>query len=277
MIFNIFDHSVRIIFSDNISKDDISNAYLCRPHLKVNNQNLWLDIYNIAQFYVHNGEKIVIQPYKNAEPDSIELFLNGSALGAILHQRGIMPFHGSAFNFIDKGILICGTSGSGKSSVTAAFCQNGAQFLSDDITPVSLYDSKIFIEPLKTRMKLWDDSIEKLNLKNKNLKRIRPTLDKYYVPYPEDHKKHLLNHLVILGVHNQPNFQAQEINNLEKYNALRGQIYRKTYLKGMPETEKKYFKQILQIASAITVTMVFRPKMCEIYETMDFIKKAINV
>jgi hypothetical protein len=276
MSFDFPIKSVRITFHKG-DKIEINNPKLRRPNLEISDKVFWLNVHNIAQYYVGDGVRIFIEPYENVNLDAIELFLNGSILGAILHQRGIMPFHGSAFSIGNKGILICGTSGSGKSSVTAAFCQNGAQFLSDDITPVSLYDSKIFIEPLKTRMKLWDDSIEKLNLKNENLKRIRPTLDKYYVPYPEDHNKHIMNHLVILGVHNQPNFQAREINNLEKYNALRGQIYRKMYLKGMPETEKKYFKQILQIASAITVTMVFRPKMCEIHETMDFIKKAINV
>jgi hypothetical protein len=276
MTFNFPVQSVRISISNRI-KRKVVNANLCKPHLKVNNQVLWLDVYNVAQYYVQNGHQVIIQPYQDVDPDSIELFLNGSVLGAILHQRGIIPFHGSAFSINDKGILLCGFSGAGKSSITASFCQNGAKFISDDITPVSMDGSTAKIAPLKTSMKLWDDSIKELNIKKDNLKKIRPVLDKYYVPYPVDHEKYRLDHLIILGIHNQPVFQAQELNDLEKYNTLRNQIYRKIYLKGMPETEKLYFKHLLQIASVIKVTMILRPKICEINETMNFIKKVANL
>lgn len=276
MTFDFPVESVKIAISED-DKRNFNNCLLCRPHLKVNNNALWLDVWNVASYYATNGDQITITPHLNSDLDSIKLFLYGSALGAILHQRGIIPFHGSAFSINDKGILLCGFSGAGKSSLTASFCQNGAKFISDDITPVSMNDSTAQIAPLKTSMKLWDDSIKKLNIKNDNLKKIRPVLDKYYVPYPVNHKKYRLDHLIILGVHNQLDFQAQEINNLEKYNALRGQIYRKMYLKGMPETEKLYFKQLLQIASTIKVTQVLRPKICEIHETVNFIKKVANL
>ena len=41
--------------------------------------------------------------------------------------------------------MICGHSGTGKSSVTAAFCQEGAIFINDDITPVAVAGSKTTI------------------------------------------------------------------------------------------------------------------------------------
>ena len=136
-------------------------------------------------------------------------------------------------------------------------------------------DMDIFLEPLKTKMKLWDDSIKELDISNECLKRIRPALNKYYVPHQTDREKHQLDRLIILGVHNQPDYRTQKLFEFEKYNALRSQIYRKLYLKGMPETEKKYFKQLLQIAQSIDVTMVWRPKICKIHETMDFIKDTL--
>jgi len=76
----------------------------------------------------------LVQVYPNPESDelSVNLFLNGSVLGVLLHQRGILLFHGNSFMLDGKGMLLCDHSGLGKSSFTAAFCQNGATIINDD-------------------------------------------------------------------------------------------------------------------------------------------------
>jgi len=241
----------------------------------VSEKDFLFDVKDVAIFRVIDGNKVLFCPYSGADQKFIELILNGSVAGAVLHQQQKLPFHGDSFVYKNKGVIICGCSGSGKSAVTAAFCKNGAQLISDDISPISFRDMDIFLEPLKTKMKLWDDSIKELDISNECLKRIRPALNKYYVPHQTDREKHQLDRLIILGVHNQPDYRTQKLFEFEKYNALRSQIYRKLYLKGMPETEKKYFKQLLQIAQSIDVTMVWRPKICKIHETMDFIKETL--
>jgi HPr Serine kinase C-terminal domain len=52
----------------------------------------------------------------------------------LLAWRGSLPFHGSAVSIGDHGVLICGASGAGKSSLTAALVAEGARFLSDDLS-----------------------------------------------------------------------------------------------------------------------------------------------
>ena len=54
----------------------------------------------------------------------------------LLAWRGSLPFHGSAVAIESKGVLICGVSGAGKSSLTAALIAEGAQFISDDLSVV---------------------------------------------------------------------------------------------------------------------------------------------
>lgn len=54
----------------------------------------------------------------------------------LLAWRGILPFHGCAVSIDGKGVLICGESGAGKSSLTAALVAEGAQFISDDLSVV---------------------------------------------------------------------------------------------------------------------------------------------
>lgn len=50
-----------------------------------------LNVDHTARFLVLDGEKIIIQKEGNAEDRDVSLFLFGSAMGALLHQRGWLP------------------------------------------------------------------------------------------------------------------------------------------------------------------------------------------
>jgi len=274
MNFSILSEPINVKYEKN--KIEISNSYIyTRPNFKIKEDDFFLDIKNIAQYRVLGGQTILVNPYENADKESIELFLEGSALGALLHQRGILPFNGSSFLYKGKGIMICGNSGTGKSSLTAAFCQQGAAFINDDISPVSVLDLKTIILPVKTRIKLWDDALNKLKISSDNLLRIRPQFNKFYLPMYEEISEHKLDQIFILSTHNKDEFMAIELKGIDKYNVLRSQIYRKVYLRGMPETQKKYFKQLFSLAKNIPVIKVTRPSLCEIDDTMHFIEKEI--
>jgi hypothetical protein len=54
----------------------------------------------------------------------------------LMAWRGLLPFHGSAISVEGQGVLICGESGAGKSSLTAALVAEGAQLISDDLSVV---------------------------------------------------------------------------------------------------------------------------------------------
>ena len=265
----------RLDFSqDNLGQ--LTDAPLSSPHLQVAENDFFLNVHDVASYRVQNGNIVRVFPHENADMASIKLFLNGSVLGAVLHQQGILPFHGSCFQYNEKGVLLCGHSGAGKSSVTAAFCQNGARFINDDITPVAISEYATTIIPIKTRIKLWDDSFQKLKIENDDFEKIRPTLDKFYLPTNEEYQdKQELHHIFILSTHNKDHFETFELEGMAKYNALRKQIYRKMYLKGMPERQKSYFKQLFQLAKNVRVTHIKRPQICDIYTAMDTIKKEL--
>nr|WP_319573298.1 hypothetical protein [uncultured Draconibacterium sp.] len=174
--------------------------------------------------------------------------------------------------------MICGRSGVGKSSVTAAFCQNGAKYINDDISPMKIDLSKTVILPYKTRIKLWDDTLEKLEIENNELEKIRPEIEKFYLKMrKENYSDFDLNQIFILNIRNKEASEANVLNGIQKYNALRKQIYRKVYLKGMPETEKEYFKQLFLLATKVKVTSIERPQISNIYDTMRFIEEQIKL
>lgn len=247
-----------------------------RPHFKIKEEDFFLDIKNVARYRVQNGTTIQYFPYEEADENSINLFLEGSVLGALLHQRGILPFHGSSFHYKGKGIMICGHSGAGKSSLTTAFCQKGGVFINDDISPVTVSDQEITILPVKTRIKLWKDALKKLEIGQNGLSRIRPEMDKFYFPVEEKiNTGHKLDRIFVLTSHQKEEYSAKELDGIAKYNVLRHQVYRRVYLKGMPETEKKYFKQLFALAKKVSVVSIARPVICDIHDTMRFIEKEI--
>lgn len=254
----------------------VDSALFEKPHFKVSEDQFYLHVYNQAQFYVERGEIINVYLEEGSDNDSVELFLNGSVQGAVLLQRKILAFHGSSFNYNGAGIIICGNSGAGKSSVTAAFCLDSAKFISDDITPVSVKEGEVYINPFKTEIKLWDDAFEQLSISSKNLRKIRPTLEKFYYPYESGTELNSpLDLIIILDTHNHDEFTASELTGINKFIALKNQVYRKLYLKGMPKTEQNISLQLLNLGQKVRVLHIIRPKICSIQLTMDFIKQKI--
>lgn len=248
-----------------------------REHLRINEQELFMSVPDVADYYVRNGEEVAVLPAAEADEKSVQLFLSGSVLGAVLHQRGIIPFHGSSFSFNGKGVMVIGVSGAGKSSTTAAFCSKGAGFINDDINPVLVKESGIMLQRIRTNVKLWDDSLAYLGITNDSFSQIRPDIDKFYVPFDKGQllEEQPLHHIVLLGTHNEERFAVEQPAGIEKYNILRRNIYRKMYLRGMPQTEKSYFQKLLKIANTVTISIVKRPDRISPLATMDFIKEHV--
>lgn len=247
--------------------------------LSIKEKELILQIDQVANYKVQNGSTISVFPYKEADHDSIQLFLNGSVLGAVLHQQKIIPFHGSSFTYNGKGIMICGHSGVGKSSVVASFCQNGGQFIDDDITPLYIENAKIIAMNLPTKIKLWDDTINLLQIDSKELKKIRPSMDKFYIPSlaSENQSNKQIDSILLLNVHNESNYKIERPDKITKFNLLRSNIYRKIYLKGMPDTERKYFNSLLKMADILDLVVIHRPKLSDALSTMEFIRQEVLI
>ena len=275
MVFDFPVSNVAISYKHPVPKLD--NPVLDYPAFQVKENEFFMEVDRIARYLVRNGDEIFIDQHDEADIASVYLFLAGSAFGVLLHQRCMLPLHGSSFVYNGKGVVICGASGAGKSSVVAAFCQNGGIFINDDITPLNIADCGTTIVPINTRIKLWDDTLEKLNLTSTNLEKIRPTIEKFYLPVKDSCiEEKGFDQLYILATHNKEEFIGKELSGVEKYNAIRHQIYRKMYLKGMPLTEKSYFGQLLKLSAQITVKQILRPKICDINDTMAFIRKEIG-
>ena len=150
---------------------------------------------NVAAYYIVDGQEIRIEPAKNADNESIRLFLLNQALPQALFQRNMVPLKASGIIHNNQVILLAGQSGAGKSTLLAAMRQRGYEVFSDDLCVLRLNESgETEVLAGYATMKLWTDTFKMLRLPvpDDNM-RVRPNLPKYNIFIqdefvPEPHK-----------------------------------------------------------------------------------------
>ncbi len=243
------------------SKKLVENPGYATDYVRLNQHEFMLDVAGAGWFYARSGNYVAVMPDENATSSTIDLYLNGSVYGAILHQRKTLPLHGSCFRYQGLGIMLCGESGAGKSSLTTSFCLQGAAFLTDDVTPIVFPNGKPHIWGTSDRIKLWSDSLQQLNQAEAGLERIMPEREKFYFPMlPNTDTLVPLDLIIILHVYDQPELTIEPLEGVPGFTALRNEIFRWEYLQGMPDTETAYLGQLIAIGQAVRVINVYRPR-----------------
>jgi len=252
----------------------VKNQLFGDDYWQMNQNEFAMQVEGVANFYALNGKEIEYSPFNDVSAESLQLYLNGSVYGAILHQRQILPMHGSSFVFNGRGIMLCGESGTGKSALTVAFSMNDGNFLTDDVTPVVFNDKLPHIQALSDRIKLWDDTLEQLKLEKTGLKRISPETDKYYFRIDKSNSDPIRLHIIfILGIHDQPETEISEITGSDRFTSLHNEIYRIEFLNGMPDNEKIYFRNLVDISNNVKIYRVKRPESVKVNDMMVLLRE----
>lgn len=213
----------------------------------------------IGAFRVQNGNLITIKPSINATNDDIRLFLLGSAFGALLHQRGVLPIHGSAVSIKFGALIISGNSAAGKSTLAESLRLRGFTIIADDISVVTKNTDGCFVlQPGIPHLKLWRDVLDHFK-SSTDLERVRSNIEKYRkkIENPASNS-HLVNQLIFLQTHNKEGFLFEKISGVEKINQLIRSTYRFQYVNGLGQIEN-HFKIISELASNTPITRIRRP------------------
>lgn len=262
---------VTIQFGD-VAKAGLSEVMAGGAFYQANHDELWLDVPNVARYLITHGNCITIDPYEQADEDSIRVFLLGSGMGALLMQRDLFLLHANAIKMGDACVSFSGNSGAGKSTLSAAFMRRGYSVLADDVCAVNQAGQ---VMPSFPQVKLWADSSYKLEIKTDELRRIRPKIEKFAVPLNQQfYSANLpLKVLYILNSHNQETFEFEAIEGMHKMLPLKNNTYRSQYLKGLGKT-KKHLKHVGSLASQVDVVRITRPRAgFQLDELVDLIQK----
>lgn len=240
--------------------DKVSNPLLNADMWTIGPSEFRMVVDGVATFYARNGNYVEIEPTSGADPKIIRMNLYGDVLVALLHQRNIINFHASSIFYKERGFLLLGETGAGKSSLAASFILHGAGFLSDDLTPLTFCKQQPFIWPVYKTIKLRDDAIHQLKIDRRKTQKAEKGTGKFFFRVKPAVGTTFPLH-IILRIQTGDALQTiiREVSSIEGFSLLRSEICSWEMLYGMPETEKAYFNQLVAILRHVRFINVVRP------------------
>lgn len=217
-----------------------------------------LRVSGVARYGIWGGSRIVIDAEPDALDRDIRLFLLGSAMGVLLHQRGIVPLHANAIDLNGRAIGFLGHSGAGKSTLAAAFHDHGWRVLSDDVCAVTRSDDGFLAQPGIPRLRLWRDAIERSGREVEGYERAFDDRDKYTVGIAGDAIEAVpLAALYVLSSGGD-DFVVRRLAGGEAIDALLANTYRGAFVKLVGDSQA-YFRTCLALANSVPVFELRRP------------------
>jgi hypothetical protein len=154
--------------------------------VSISAEQVRLHIAGVGRFTIQAGCEIEIVPEPHAPRPALELFLFGSAWGALCYQRGLLPLHSSVVQWGAEAVAFCGPSGSGKSTLVAVLMARGGRLLSDDLCRCDpAAEPAPLVWPSLPRLKLWRETLNVLGRPAADLTQDLPSEDKFLWPLSE--------------------------------------------------------------------------------------------
>ncbi|MGI6686527.1 MAG: hypothetical protein ACOX47_13845 [Bacillota bacterium] len=240
---------------------DSGEAWKNKGYYQGKKDQLILRIRNVGSYLIKKGREIIIEPAATAEMKEVRLFLLGSAFGALLWQRGILPIHGSAVKVKEKCFIITGLQKAGKSTLAAIFRQDGSEILTDDIAPIYFNgEGDPWVYPSYPQQKLWQDSLESLGEKADHFSQISGQIDKYAVPLERDfcQMPQRLTAIYEMRKANCEKVSLFALSGVDKLELILNNVYRYGFADVMGYAEN-IFHQAVALAEKVAVSRVMRP------------------
>lgn len=144
-----------------VSTGPVPEADPAQPGLRAVDGALLLVVPKVGRFRIEAGTNIIVEAEGGVPDRNVRVFLLGSAFGALLHQRGLLPLHANAVEIDGKAVCFMGESGSGKSTLAAWFHDQGHRVIADDVCVIGFNaDGRAMANPGLPRLRLWKEVVE---------------------------------------------------------------------------------------------------------------------
>lgn len=117
-------------------------------------------ISKVGRYRIADGGEILVEPAPGAPERNVRLYLLGSAFGALLHQRGLLPLHANAVEIDGRAVAFMAESGGGKSTLAAWFHDRGYRVIADDVCVIHFDEGRPHAAPGLPRLRLWLEALE---------------------------------------------------------------------------------------------------------------------
>ncbi|HWP98707.1 MAG TPA: hypothetical protein VN426_17825 [Syntrophomonadaceae bacterium] len=218
---------------------------------------LLLNIKGVARYLIRDGKEISIDIDPGAQDGDVATFAFGSALGALLYQRGILAIHGSAVRTPKGAVIFSGEKGAGKSTLASALSSRGWDFMSDDVCAIHIENNTPMLYPGLSRAKLAADSYSYVYGHKPEELPISPILKKYGASFNNRQEPCPLYAICTLET-SKGSPCIEPVIGAERLLSLTRNIYR-PIIHNLVEQPVQRFRQYTLAASSSRTFRVFRP------------------
>ena len=261
------DVTIRLLSPVSSAPESLENGYY-----EVRPGAFRMTIVGVGRYFVEDGNRISIEPVAGSSPGEVRLFLLGSAMGALLYQRGLLPLHGSAVETQWGAMIFAGAPGAGKSTLAAQFHRRGYRVLSDDVCAVASAPGGLQIFPALAQFRLCADAYDRLGATQEarfNVDKFVVPMNEGYCPYPTPLKA---IHILADQEGGDPEFEV--LRGFDRVQRLFENLYRPQFLKGQI-TQGDLMRLAGLIAQKTTIAQVSRSRDPQALDKLvDFLEAA---
>jgi hypothetical protein len=219
----------------------------------------WMDVPRVGRFSVRNGSEMVVDAHPDVTEGDVRAYLLGSAMGALLHQRGRLPLHASAVQVGTRAVAFIAPAGYGKSTLAMYLQHHGHRVICDDICAVDVGSGRARLWPGLRNLKLWRASLGAIAKTPDGLEPVLVDIDKYRVPVeaPADDRAVDLAAVVLLDWGEAPGITA--LPGAEAVGALVANTFRGQLVAPMGR-QAAHWRQCLDLFGVAGVHRLVRPR-----------------
>lgn len=206
----------------------------------------------IANILVSNGTTLRVQPHAGSTEDGIRMLLLGWGMGALLHQRDLMPLHAGVVARSGGAVAFCAHSGIGKSTLAATLICRGFRMLDDNLAALDFSGDEPVVYPGCPEIKLredvmawcpreWKDQMPSWRFAEKTAMFLHPYFDSDSRP---------LRAVFIMSAEATQGPGIRRLAGAEAFHRISEQVFCRRFLDGMGRSER-HFRKILQIANRV--------------------------
>ena len=213
----------------------------------------------LAVFRITDGCLIQVDPEPDCTDSKLGVFLMGSSMGAILHQRGLIPLHGSCVTDGRRSVLLTGDSGAGKSTLAAEFLRRGWKLITDDVSVLYDVDGTPVVQSSYPSQKLWKDALDRYD---------RPDADIHSLYFTDHREKFGVDvtrffydgraplSAVVRLIPDAPVCALNALEGMVKVDQLLRNTYRVNMIE--PRNQNRHFQRCVTLSTKIPMAVVTR-------------------
>ncbi len=224
-------------------------------------------IKGVAKYHIANGRSITIDRRldltKSVRSADLRLWLLGSAFGALLHQRGLLPLHVSAVKAPSGVWAFTGESGEGKSTLAGYLNRRfGWELVSDDVSVIDPKSSEPVIYPGPRKLKLWADALAHMKFTDGKILRDLSNTEKFQVYLSDEgfYEPESLRGLIVLkSVPEEVEPNIERLRGVEALRAFLDAVYRPR-LQALFKAPEQRVSDIVPLCQSVSVYRFCRPR-----------------